>query len=251
MLGPRPRTESHWGPERWPHVIVRNMPYQLPPEEFHDIVARFGDIFNEDTAMIYERGCGFVTYWDVRAAQRAIEALPHITVRNRAPKAAFANPPAELRVPTRRVSFDPARDPMRNVPIDRVREICSEFGEIETIMHVGHGSFKIDFFDARAQIAMTNRGDSFTVDGLNYRASPWGQAKDKAQPTLTRAASSPRPPPVPPPTPPPPPVPQPSPSRAPSGRQSRPIVKLQKFVARDIPGDGVEAVLRLREKLKS
>lgn len=254
-------------PEWSPSFSVRNLSYNLSPQEFHDILARFGEIALEDTTRIRERGVAYVTYYDIRCTVPACDYLTNHKIQNRFGKTSylFQTPfdPSTGRPLSRRVSLEPMKDRQTRVSFDRMHAVLSQFGEIDKLIDLDHNRFCVDFFDIRAQFRCVDASGIIVVDDIVFQArvpNAQGQS-EKSTPirstpdrSLARISSGPvvgtdvakeltplqR-------------------SRSRDGAFREPkmassapysFTKPQIQIVRDVPKEGIEAVLKLAEKLK-
>ena len=254
-------------PEWSPSFSVRNLSYTLSPQEFHDIITHFGEIALEDTTRIRDRGVAYVTYYDVRCTVRACDYLTSHKIQNRFGKTGYLAQtpidPSTGRPLSRRVSLEPMKDRQIRVSFDRMYAVLSQFGEIDKLMDLDHNRFCVDFFDIRAQFRCVDASGFIVVDDIPFQArvpNTQGQS-EKSTPirstpdrSLSRINSGP--------------VPsndagkEPTPlqrSRSRDGVLREPkmtssvrysFTKPQTQIVRDVPKEGVEAVLKLAEKLK-
>ncbi|OHT11281.1 hypothetical protein TRFO_19388 [Tritrichomonas foetus] len=76
-------------------VFSKNLPYDLSVDEFVSIFAKFGEIATTFTSHIHDRGIGFVTYYDIRSAEKAVEMMENFSIHGRSPITTFSFKPPD------------------------------------------------------------------------------------------------------------------------------------------------------------
>ena len=133
-------------------VFFYNIPYHMDYNEFKSFVEKFGEV-----SSIYdkgEKGFYFVTYFDIRHAQRAVEEAPGQELRGRPVKAGYAyktdHPRREIICSTIVVKFADGGS-MEDITDAAVQETFSPFGELRQIKREDpeNKSITVKFFDTR------------------------------------------------------------------------------------------------------
>ena len=155
-------------------LYVRNIPFQLPPEEFHKIFSQFGEIAISVTNRIHDKGVAFVTYYDRRAAQEAVDQMYGKNVMGRIPITTFSyKPPTysgiDARATCLKVLLRPAQ-PIDQPSIVNAHAVMSTYGEIANEKEVEKGHFEFEFFDTRSVKKVVDNTGQIVIDGIKWYA---------------------------------------------------------------------------------
>ena len=143
-------------------VFLFSISYSQPENEVRDYVSSFGDI-NNFYSQIPEKGNAFVTFFDIRDAQRLVEDAKNKTLGDRAVHANYAfknHTPKHDRWETCANVQLKGMMPTKLTELD-IQQAMSQYGEIrctETVPPNPYGiCFKVKYFDIRhAHNAMRN-----------------------------------------------------------------------------------------------
>lgn len=148
-------------------AFFSNIPYNIPFETFNQFVRQFGEIANM-YSLIEKKGYAFVTYYDIRNAEKAVEEGDKKLLNGRDIRTNYANK-----------SFFPHRDPRAtcacillrcdkspsNIQLSDVFNAMKEFGEIQQATPGDQpGTFIVKYYDIRhAQAAYHNTKQKLTI----------------------------------------------------------------------------------------
>jgi hypothetical protein len=173
--------------------------------EFRRFASDFGEISNVFPR--FERGMAFVSYYDIRDAERAVTEGHGQHLNHRMVKTSFAfRPPAHSgRNPRETCSTVYIKSKIENPPVttDQVRSAIERLGEVRGFETIGPGEFIVRFFNLRAARRVVEpgvieiRNEEFAVDlrpeeeggedpqnhDANQRDRPQPSAPDPAMPT--------------------------------------------------------------------
>jgi hypothetical protein len=169
-------------------LYIRNLPYDLPPDEFRSIYAEFGEIQAVVTNQLFDRGLAFVTYFDLRSAARAVGQMQHFQTRGRSPVTGYAYqvPAASGLGPADLALTVLLATSAENLPVvpDSVTAAMGHFGEVSRVTKVANGCWLVDFFDSRAvkravAQSVTIAGVVYPVQIVSHREAPVPQRKTR------------------------------------------------------------------------
>lgn len=158
-------------------AFFSNIPFNYPIESFKQFVSQYGEIVNM-YSLIDKKGIAFVTYYDIRNAEKAVEQANDKLLNGRNIRTNYANK-----------SFFPHRDPRAtcasiiircdkmptNIQLQDVFNSMKEYGEIQQALPGEQpGQFIIRYYDIRdAQKAyhttnqrLTIKNESLSMDFL-------------------------------------------------------------------------------------
>jgi RNA recognition motif-containing protein len=152
-------------------VFFFNIIFGINYNEFKSFVEKFGEVSN-----IYEKsekGFYFVTYYDVRSAQRAIEEAPGHLLHGRPVKANYAykadNPRREPVCATISVKLGDAIK-INNVFDSEINDAFQKFGEIRSIKRENdNNTFVVKFYDLRHAKAANESTEPILIGGQPTR----------------------------------------------------------------------------------
>jgi RNA recognition motif-containing protein len=166
-------------------------------DEFWSFVSEYGEIAS--ICPRFSRGLAFVTYYDLRDAQRAVAQAGGRSLAGRVVKAsyAFRPPPHSDRDPAEFCSTVSVRSRASpsSVSLDEVSRAMAQFGEIRASRPGDRDGFIISFFNIRAASTAVSK-QPITVKGesLCIELRPEGDVGQKApsfrQSTRTEAGQS-------------------------------------------------------------
>ena len=139
-------------------AFFSNIPFNYPIDQFTDLVKQFGDIANM-YCLIPKKGFAFVTYYNLRDSQQAVEKLSgHILLgrpirTNYANKSVFTHRDPRSTCACLQLKFSPQTKLQK---ID-VMNFMKQFGEIHEFQSDRPGLFVVKYYDIRdAQRAICN-----------------------------------------------------------------------------------------------
>ena len=148
-------------------AFFSNIPFNIPIDTFNQFVRQFGEIANM-YSLIDKKGFAFVTYYDIRNAEKAVEQGDEKVLNGRVIRTNYAN----------KSSF-PHRDPRAtcacillrcdklpsNIQLNDVFNAMKEFGEIQQAIPGDQpGQFIVKYYDIRnAQTAYHNTHQKLTI----------------------------------------------------------------------------------------
>lgn len=170
VLQPRP---SYTAPPKQSNALfIKNLPYDLTPDEFNSIFSQFGEIATTFINTISKRGIAFVTYYDIRNAIKAVEGLKDFTAHGRKPQVNYSyKPPSYSGLDPRetcpRILLTPAH-PAHRVSEDAVRQSLSKFGDINRVTETNQNQIYVEYFDFRSTKKVMNSANNIEIDGEKY-----------------------------------------------------------------------------------
>lgn len=183
-------------------AFFSNIPFDIPFQKFEEFVREYGEIANV-YSLIDKKGIAFVTYFDLRNAQKAVDLANGKYLEGRVIRTNYANK-----------QYFPNRDPRNtcaaviirsdmnpsHVTIHDILNAMKEFGEIEqtTVPEGTTGQFIVRYWDlraAQAAIEATNsqlciKGEHLNLDFLiedadnsnnSYNNNPTNNSYDQRQ----------------------------------------------------------------------
>jgi RNA recognition motif-containing protein len=165
-------------PEPQSHTLfVRNLPYQLSPEKLYSWYRPFGEIAKADVNDLHNRGIAFVSFFDKRAAVRAVERMQGFQSRGRNVVTGFASQQFEgSALLVRPIQIGPPKP-----SLEICRYVLSAFGEIERLQQMTDG-FIVEFFDVRsARSALSNSG-RIVIAGNLHSIEPFEPEREQSVP---------------------------------------------------------------------
>ena len=160
-------------------LSIRNIPYQLPVEEFLALFGQYGEIMSSVTNHIADKGIAFVTYYDIRSAMRAVEGMKNYWFErfNRSPVTTFSyKPPDYSRIDLKTTCLKVrlvATQQMERASLASVQnEMIRNYGEVASQRELEPGQFEVEFFDVRAVKKLLDDSGKIVIDGVTYDAQP-------------------------------------------------------------------------------
>lgn len=183
----RPRQKTQINPPLHT-VFFYNMPFNTPKEKINEFVSQFGEIVN-----LYprsEKGQAFATYYDIRDAEKAVEAVQDREFMERKVSSNFAFHPPTIgtvgQCPTSASIFVKPVNPSVNITDKDLDRVLSPFGEIRSIEGKGSNqepnNFLVKFYDIRhAQAAVAQSRVLKTLDGHALDITFYSEPEPKQQ----------------------------------------------------------------------
>lgn len=146
-------------------AFFSNIEYTTPQQEFDRFARQFGDIAHT-YSLIEKKGMAFVTYYDIRDAERAVADAKDKMLGGRQVKTNFArkgnahcDPRAVCAALLVKVS-DPAR-----ITMETLHKVFSRYGEVSRINPLDvHGQFCVKFYNIRSCQTAFRAGPTITTE---------------------------------------------------------------------------------------
>lgn len=134
-------------------VFFHNIDYNITQEELHKFSSQFGEVSN--IYPVIRKGMAFITYHDIRSAEKAYNEARDKKLGNRSLKVNYAyKPPSyskrDLRETCSSIIIKSSVGSDTKLTLDELIEFFTKFGEIRGSEAKSPGQFVIKFFDLRS-----------------------------------------------------------------------------------------------------
>lgn len=138
-------------------VVFHGFPYSTSTEDCIALISQYGEISNIKPEL-KRKGLCFITFFDIRSAQRAVDQKIPLLVGNRSIKTIFAPKESLLMAELSfKSKFEVTIDPRIKITVNQIRFLLFRFGEINSCNNKcihGHmqriKTYIVSFFDSRA-----------------------------------------------------------------------------------------------------
>jgi hypothetical protein len=155
-------------------LYIRNLPYIVPPHDIVEMFRKFGEISTATLNEVHDRGVAYLTFYDSRAAVRAVEAMGKFECLGRFPLTSFATSQADHS--TGKVLIRPCQEVRGPVDPDSVQRAMMRYGEVKSIQNAPGPGFICDFFDIRAATAAVAESGRIMIGSVPYASESFFSA---------------------------------------------------------------------------
>ena len=136
-------------PKKSNALFIKNLPYAMSSDEFLNVFKQFGEIASS-SLHIQNRGIAFVTFFDIRSAEAAVNGLRNFTAYGRHPVIDYSyKPPNYSKIDPRVYSSLVKVVSNKPLKMDEIKNEFSKFGEISEIKEIDNKTFEVNFYDLR------------------------------------------------------------------------------------------------------
>ncbi|KAK8900063.1 hypothetical protein M9Y10_002386 [Tritrichomonas musculus] len=148
-------------------LFVKNLPFEMSSDKVKKMFEKYGEVAFIKS-QIHERGIAFITFYDMRSAEKAYEKLHgtdfhgrHLVVDFSFKKNNQNNSKISLFVIIEFLNYS------QGIPLnlDIIKRSMSSFGEIYNAFEISPDKYAIQYYDYRCSQSAARLGNNFSIDG--------------------------------------------------------------------------------------
>eukprot|EP00834_Sanchytrium_tribonematis_P003505 NODE_136_length_16465_cov_1.184957.p8 type:complete len:310 gc:universal NODE_136_length_16465_cov_1.184957:7940-7011(-) len=134
-------------------LFIRNIAYEVTEEDILDIFSKFGEI-KRSFSLIKDRGIAFITFYDIRASERAFREINNTKIGKRTVEVHYSTPKGNTNqnhCTTQDNQGTLFLTLSGNILIEDIAQHFSTYGEVMDVRNLrdGHRNKFVEFYDSR------------------------------------------------------------------------------------------------------